>query len=135
MLVVTTAGDFTRNLRNSLTSYRNAGGDRQAVVLATSRAVSGRTQLELPAKIKGEFGVELLETHEREAFVELLAEHLAWRRVLLGLTSGPASALIREFQRAHAELDLGLIGRDDELQTLSTATGDLIVSGLPGVGK
>lgn len=135
LLVVTTAEDFTRNLRDSLTSYRNAGGDRHAVVLATSRVVSGRLQQELPAKIQEEFGVDLLEIHEQEAFVELLADHPAWRKELLGLTGGPVGALTRQFQRDHADLAIGLIGRDDELQTLSTASGDLIVSGLPGVGK
>ena len=135
LFVVTTAEDFTRNLRDSLTSYRGAGGDRQVVVLATSRVVSGRIQQELPAKIKEEFGIELLEIHEREAFVELLADHPEWRKELLGLTSGPVGALTRQFQRDHADLAIGLIGRDDELQTLSTARGDLIVSGLPGVGK
>ena len=135
LFVVTTAEDFTRNLRDSLTSYRNAGGDLHAVVLATSRVVFGRLQQELPAKIQEEFGVELLEIHEQEAFVELLADHPAWRKELLGLTGGPVGALTRQFQRDHADLAIGLIGRDDELQTLSTASGDLIVSGLPGVGK
>ena len=135
LLVVTTAENFTRNLRDNITSYQDAGGNRQAVVLATSRVVPGRTQLELPAKIKEEFGVDLIEIHEREAFVDLLADHPSWRRELLGLTSGPASALTRQFQRDHADLALGLIGREDELQALSEASGDLIVFGLPGVGK
>lgn len=135
LFVVTTAENVTRNLRDSITSYQNRGGDRQAVVLATSRKISGRIQLELPAKIKEEFGIELLEIHEREAFVDLLAAHPAWRRELLGLTSGPASALTRQFQRDHADLALSLIGRDDELHALSKAGGDLIVFGLPGVGK
>ncbi|MDE0101206.1 MAG: ATP-binding protein [Bryobacterales bacterium] len=135
LFVVTTEEDPARNLRNSIKSYQDAAGDRTSVVLATNRVVTGRSQLTLPAKLKEELGVDLLDIHERETFVELLAEHPHWRKELLGLSRGPAGALTRQFQRDNADLRLGLIGRDDELQALSGASGDLIVFGVPGVGK
>ncbi|MDE2744739.1 MAG: hypothetical protein OXI41_01965 [Chloroflexota bacterium] len=135
LFVVTTAKDFSRNLRRSISSYQDAGGDLQAVVLATSRPVSGRRRLELPTDIKEEFGVEVLEILEQESFVELLSEHPAWCKRLLNLTHGPVGALTRRFQRVHADLSLGLIGRDAELQALIGASGDLIVFGWPGAGK
>lgn len=102
--VVTTAQDFTRNLRSSIRSYQGADGERNAVVLATSRPVSGRERLNLRSQIKKEFGVELLDVHDRETFVGLLAEDPPWRIKLLHLSRGPAGTLTREFQREHADL-------------------------------
>lgn len=135
LFVATTQADFARNLRGSIKSYLHAGGERRAVVLATNRVVFGRRRLELPAQIKEEFGVELLDIHEREAFVELLAGDPLWRVKLLDLARGPAGALTREFQRAHADLPLGLVARDAELEALGSADGDLVVFGAPGAGK
>lgn len=135
LFVVTTAQDFTRNLRRSIRSYKDADGERTAVVLATSRPVSGRERLNLRSQIKEEFGVELLDTHDCETFVGLLAEDPPCRIKLLRLSRGPAGALTRVFQRDHADLPLGLIGRDAELEALGSADGDLLVFGAPGVGK
>ncbi|MCY3734542.1 MAG: hypothetical protein OXG42_09715 [Chloroflexi bacterium] len=135
LFVVTTARDFTRNLRRSIRSYQDADGERTAVVLATSRPVSGRERLNLRSQIRREFGVELLDVHDRETFVGLLAEDPPWRIRLLRLSRGPAGALTREFQRDHADLPLGSVGRDAEFEALDSATGDLIVFGEPGPGS
>ncbi|MDE2989425.1 MAG: hypothetical protein OXT70_15445 [Chloroflexota bacterium] len=135
LFVVTTARDFTRNLRRSIRSYQDADGERIAVVLATSRPVSGRKRLNLRVQIENEFDVELLDVHDRETFVGLLAEDPPWRLKLLRLSRGPAGALTREFQRDHADLPLDPVGRDAEFEVLDRATGDLIVFGEPGAGK
>lgn len=134
-LVATTSADYAQNLRKSIRSYLDAGGDRRAVVLATTRVVSGRRLLQLPQQIEEEFGVSLLAIHHQETFVELLAEHSTWRQDLLDLTAGPVTGLTRRFQRLHTDLALGLVGRATEVHSLLEAAGDLVVYGLPGVGK
>ena len=135
VLVVTTRRDYGRNLRESLRSYRQAGGSLWAVVLATSRPVSGRQRINLTKKILDDFGIELLAIHDQTKFVDLLCDSPAWRRKLLPAVSAPVSALTRDFSRAFSDLSLGLVGRDGEQEQLFAATGDIIVSGVPGVGK
>ena len=110
ILVVTTQRTYAANLRKSLQSHRAAGGDSRAVVLATSRTVSGRKRVSLPGEIHSEFGLELLEIHDRETFVDLLHDNPTVRRKLLPRISAPVSALTRNFHRAHADLSLGLVG-------------------------
>ena len=135
VLVATTERTYARNLRKSITNYQEASGDRRAFVLATSRTVTGRRRLALPKEVKEEFGVDLVAIHAREDFVDLLYDSPTWRKKLLDLSGGVVGALVQKFGRAHAELSLGLIGRDSERDELLSASGDLILSGVPGVGK
>ena len=135
VLVVTTQRNYSANLRKSLRSYQRAGGDLRAVVFATSRSVSGQMRTSLPKKIAAEFDTKLLAIHDQAKFVDLLYDSPAWRRKLLPAVSAPVSALTRDFSRAFSDLSLGLVGRDVEQEQLLAATGDVIVSGVPGVGK
>ena len=135
VLVVTTQRAYGVNLRKSLRSYQRAGGDLRAVVFATSRSVSGRMRTSLPKEIAAEFDTKLLAIHDQAEFVNLLYDSPMWRRKLLPAVSAPVSALTRDFRRVFPDPSLGLVGRDVEQEQLLAATGDIIVSGVPGVGK
>ena len=135
ILVVTTQQRYAANLRKSLRSYQAAGRDLRAVVLATSRRVSGRMRKTLPQEIRAEFEFDLIEIHSQEEFVDLLHDNPVVRRKLLPGVGAPVTALTRNFHRVHADLSLGLIGRDVERDELLASAGDIIVVGVPGVGK
>ena len=134
ILVVTTAQDFARNLRRSVERYVSAGPPCRAVVLATSREVTGQRRLDLIEELSRRWGVRLQAVHDRGEFVRLLYDNPRWRKDLLDI-GGTARALSRFPANRRPTPAISLIGRDQDLERLRRATGDLVVVGKPGVGK
>ncbi|HEY1296359.1 MAG TPA: hypothetical protein VGJ60_25050 [Chloroflexota bacterium] len=93
-LVSTVSDDARANLQRNIQSYLDAGGDRRAVVFATSRPVMGRAEMRLKQELRTRFAVELRRVHSRGDFVQLLYHHPQWRVDLLGVP-GIARALTR----------------------------------------
>ena len=134
ILVATTQADYARNLRKSIKSYMAADGPGRRVVLATTREVTGARRLKLQKELMDKSGVQLHAVHDRGEFTRLLYDHPQWRRDLLGVP-GAARALSRFSANARPIPAIPLIGRDEDLQQLRKARGDILLVGRPGVGK
>ena len=133
-LVATVQEGARGNLDRNVKSHLDAGGERRAVVFATSRPVSGRSRLNLDRHLRDEFGVRLAAVHDRADFVARLYRNPGWRRELLGVP-GEARALSRLPATRRPTPEIPLIGRDQELDQLSALEGDLVLVGKPGIGK
>ena len=133
-LAATTAKDYRRNLFKSVNSHLKAGGERRAVVLATSRSVSGQEREKLRSALREKTGFYLLDVHDRGDFAHLLYRHPQWRKDLLGV-HGVAGALSRFPATSRPTPAISLVGRNDELEALRTADGDLLILGKAGIGK
>ena len=133
-LVATVQQAGRANLERNVKSHIDAGGERRAVVFATTRSISGRIQIELANRLRDQFDVRLAEVHDRADFVARLYRNAAWRRELLGIP-GAARALSRLPATRHSTPEIPLVGRDQELQRLRTIEGDLVIVGKPGIGK
>ena len=133
-LVATVQEDARGNLEHNVKSHIDAGGERRAVVFATSRPISGRRWTELGNHLRHRFGVRLVEVHDRADFVGRLYRNAAWRRELLGVP-GEARALSRLPATRRQTPEIPLVGRDEEVERLKAIEGDLVVVGKPGIGK
>lgn len=134
ILVSTTNENPGRNLKQSIRSHLDAGGPGRRFVFATTREITGKRRLQLRKELKDKFGVQLHAVHDRGDFVRLLYDHPRWRKDLLDIP-GVARALSRFPAKSRPTPQLSLIGRDDDVDRLRAASGDLVLVGKPGVGK
>ena len=133
-LAATTAKDYRRNLLQSAQSHVDAGGDRRAVVLATTREVSGQRRESLRRDLQDQTGLRLIDVHDQGDFAQLLYDHPKWRKDLLNVR-GVAGALSRFPATYRPTPTIPLIGRDDEIEALRATEGDLLILGKAGIGK
>ncbi len=133
-LVATVQEDVRGNLERNVKSHIDSGGNRRAVVLATSRSVSGRRRIDLDRHLRESFKVRLADVHDRADFVTLLYRNSGWRRELLGVP-GEVRALSRLPANRRPTPEIPLIGRDREFEQLKAIEGDIVVVGKPGIGK
>jgi hypothetical protein len=130
-LVVTTSVP-SRNLRNSLRSYRASGGVQNRVVFACSNQLNGKQRLTL-ARVARELEFSLVQIHDRADFAQRLYHRPEWCKELLNLTGQPSALSKTAALRQTATIPL--VGRETVLQRLIQCTGDSIVAGQPGSGK
>ena len=130
----TTDRDYAGNLRKSVQSHIDSGGERRVVVLATTRPVSGQMRERLARELAVKLGVTLHQVHDQGEFIDLLYRNSRWRKHLLGVP-GVAGALTRIPPTAPPTPPMPRIGREAELERLRPARGDLIIVGKPGIGK
>ena len=133
ILVCTTSTRVLENLKKSLASFVDSGGEPSRVTVATStRLIPLRRQrLEQEAKKRG---FVLVQVHDHGWFARHLYQNRSWRLELLGITGRPtALSAYPKTRRPHSAALL--VGREDELTRLRRTEGDLIVYGEPGVGK
>ena len=76
-LVATVQDDAHGNLDRNVKSHIDAGGERRAVVFATSRPISGRRRIKLGNHLRDRFSVWLVEVHDRADFVGRLYRNAA----------------------------------------------------------
>ena len=133
-LVATVQDDARGNLDRNVKSHIDAGGERRAVVFATSRPIRGRRRIKLGNHLRDRFSVRLVEVHDRADFVGRLYRNAAWRLELLGVL-GEARALSRLPATRRPTPETPLVGRDKEVEQLKAIEGDLVVVGKPGIGK
>ena len=133
-LVATVQENARGNLEGNVKSHIDAGGNRRAVVFATTRPISGRRRIEMGNHLRDRFGVRLVEVHDRADFVGRLYRNAAWRRELLRVP-GEARALSRLPATRRPTPEIPLVGRDEEVERLKAIEGDLVVVGKPGIGK
>ena len=132
-LVVTTAKDVIGNLTRSLDSYRDHGFKRRRVALATSRALTPLRQRNLYQRARDK-GFLLVALYERQAIADRLYRNSGWTKQLLGL-SGKPRALSALPRTRRPLVEIPLIGRDADLEWLSSGDGDRVLVGQPGSGK
>ncbi len=134
-LFVTSGVDVLDNVRTSFRSLQSHGVAVKRIVVATSQPITGTLERKIRAEAAAN-GATVVGLFGRPWFVERLSSDPEWRHRLLGLR-GELEGLAERPLR----LDLSdggripLVGREAVLAQLSSATGDLIVIGLPGVGK
>jgi hypothetical protein len=81
-----------------------------------------------------ELGVTLLQVYPQDWFAKALYRDPTWCNTLLGL-SGEPSALSKIPLVARSFIDLPLVGREKDLEWLTTTKNDRVITGQPGSGK
>lgn len=120
-----------RTAMNSLTEHGLPGEWLVSVSLAELNESKRRKLYELAEDL----GYRLHAIVDRSFFADRLLANGEWRKKLLRLRGGPFS-----LSRVPASITFGasapsLIGRDGVLEQLQSLTSDIVVWGLPGVGK
>jgi hypothetical protein len=136
-LLVTT-GDPAANLRTGLARMREEAVTVDLVVIACLRAVNA-TQRATLDRICAEDHLDPPHVYARDWFVRQLVREPEWRQRLLGV-AGKLGALLERplaaLEQATAEPEL--VGRETEreqLDALTTLGADVVVTGVPGIGK
>ncbi|WP_141216205.1 MULTISPECIES: hypothetical protein [Nocardiaceae] len=120
-----------RTAMNSLTEHGLPGKSLVSVSLAELNESKRRKLQELAEGA----GYRVQAIVDRSFFADRLLVNGEWRKKLLGLRGGPFS-----LSRVPASITFGasapsLVGRDGVLAQLQSLTSDIVVWGLPGVGK
>lgn len=132
-LVCTTDQRVIRNLTRSLDRYREEGGRRRRVALATSRRLTPRRRRNLEKRAR-EKGFVLVQVFAREAIADRIYRDSRWLRDLLGLAGTPRALSVVP-PGGPSPLEIPLIGREADLEWLRSTSGDCLVLGQPGSGK
>ncbi len=132
-LIVTIGEDAIGNLTRNLEKYKSEGGKQRRAVFATSQKLTNARKRNLFGKAE-ELGFTLLQIHSQEWFTKALYRDQTWCKTLLGL-SGKPSALSKIPLSTRSFSDLPLIGRESDLEWLTTTKNDRLLSGQPGSGK
>lgn len=123
-----------RSLRGSLRSMTRNDLPVRKVIVA-NLAELNRTRREKLRGIASEFRCDLIQAYDRQFFANQFRIYPEWRIKILGIAGG-AFCLSREPRGGRpVELDLPTIGREDLLDATARAVGDLVLFGVPGVGK
>lgn len=123
-----------RSLRDSLRSMRR---NRVPVhrVVAVNLAEVNRSKREKLRDIAKEFECELVQVYDRAWFANQFRENPDWRRKVLGIEGGPFS-FSRQPRGARADdQELSTIGRDVLIAEVNGSDADVVLFGVPGVGK
>lgn len=134
-LLVTTAENVERNLKESLESFVRHGLSASQVGLVTSQDLTPPRRRELRNQAR-DLGFQLLETdlHHRWSLANRLYRNSDLVKELLEITGKP-SALSALPRAGHLLAELELLARQEDLEWLRTTPGDLVLVGQPGSGK
>ncbi|OMQ28570.1 hypothetical protein BK799_29595 [Rhodococcus sp. D-1] len=122
------------NLRTSLKSLKEHG-IAGVVVISVSLAEMNEAKRRNLQELAGEHGYELHAVIDRGFFADRLLTNGLWREKLLGLPGGPFSLSRTPVSIAFGASAPTLVGRDSDLEAVQSATQDVVVWGVPGVGK
>jgi hypothetical protein len=122
-----------RSLRDSLRSMRNNRVPVQSVVVV-NLAEANRSKREKLRDIAEEFDCELLQVYDRAWFANQFRENPDWRRKVLDIEGGPFS-FSRQPRGARPDEKQSTIGRDSLITEVNASDSDVILFGVPGVGK
>ena len=132
-LICTTGEDVIGNLTRSLGSYVKNGGTRKIAILATSQELTPKRRQNLEKRAQ-EQGFTLQQIYTRAAIADRLYRNTAWCQELLNLSGTPPALSIIP-PTARPLIDIPMIGRADDLEWLSSQSGDRVLVGQPGSGK
>ncbi|NKS85035.1 hypothetical protein GS571_05785 [Rhodococcus hoagii] len=122
------------NLRNSLKSLE-AHDLAGIAVISVSLAELNEAKRRKLQELASDYGYHLQAVIDRGFFTDRLLTSGEWRQKLLGLRGGPFS-----LSRTPSSILFGtgtptFVGRDAAVEVLQAETRDVVVWGLPGVGK
>jgi hypothetical protein len=132
-LICTTREDVIGNVSGSLTETKRKNQSGNAVLIATSQALTPQQKRNLADRV-AEFGKKLYPVYDQTAFADMLYRDSAWRIRLLGIPGAP-SALTAVPVGRRPMLAIPLTGREGEAKALATLTTDTVLVGQPGSGK
>jgi hypothetical protein len=124
-----------QNMNKGIASMTKHGVPFNRIVLANCAQLSqtDRSSLNTSARKRGAI-IEAV--YDRTFFASRLRRDGEWRSKLLGLSADPVTLSRTPDDLAQSPWrELPLVGREREVEELSAAEGDLVVSGPPGVGK
>jgi hypothetical protein len=124
-----------QNMNKGIASMIQHGVPFDRIVLANCAQLSQieRDRLGTSARKRG---ATIEAIYGRGFFASRLRRDGEWRSKLLGLSADPITLSRTPDDLAESPWrELPLVGREREVVELSSATGDLVVSGPPGVGK
>lgn len=136
-LVITSSRSWDgakRSLRDSLASIRKNHVPIQRVV-AVNLAEANRSKREKLKDIAKEFDCELVQVYDRAWFANQFRENPDWRRKVLNIEGGPFSFSRQPRGARPDEQQLSTIGRDGLIAEVNKSDSDVILFGVPGVGK
>ena len=137
-LVVTssrTLDGVRNNMNKGIASMRQHGVPLNRIVLANCAQLSQRERNNLSTSARTR-GATIEAVYDRGFFASRLRRDGEWRSKLLGLSADPIT-----LSRVPSDLaespwrELPLVGRSEEVEELSAARSDQVLSGPPGVGK
>ena len=123
-----------RSLRDSLASIRKNHVPVQRVV-AVNLAEANRSKREKLKDIAKEFDFELVQVYDRAWFANQFRESPDWRRKVLNIEGGPFSFSRQPPGARPDEQQLSTIGREALIAEVNESGSDVILFGVPGVGK
>lgn len=133
--LLATTGDPVKNLDRGLRRMAEEGLHVAHLVIACSLQVTAKTRQRLEARCQ-RAGLGLPHIYGRDRFIQLLVASPDWCEYLLGIR-GRLESISRTPVNFLGN-DTTLVGRDvlvAELRDLISSGTDIIVSGVPGVGK
>lgn len=136
-LIITSSRSWAgarRSLQDSLRSMRKNKVPVHRVVVV-NLAEANRSKREKLRDISREFDCELVQVYDRAWFANQFRENPDWRRKLLGIEGGPFSFSRQPRGARPDEQQLSTIGRDVLIAEVNESDSDVILFGVPGVGK
>ncbi|MEZ0382641.1 hypothetical protein [Mycobacterium sp. pW045] len=123
-----------KNLRGAMKSLKqhDMPGTKIVSVSLAELTQDKRKRLETLAK---ENGYTLVAIVDRAFFADRLRQNGDWREKLLGLPGGPFSLSKNSIRGDIKVRTFDLVGRTAELESVQSSHNDLLVYGVPGVGK
>ena len=94
-----------------------------------------RNKREKLKDIAKEFGCEIVQVYDRAWFANQFREHPDWRRKILQIEGGAFSFSRQPHGARSLEQQLSTVGRDSLIDKVNDTVGDVLLYGLPGVGK
>lgn len=122
------------SLRGSLRSAREHERPVDQVLVANLAEVNRQKRIKL-RDIAKEFGCELIQVYDRAWFANAFLANPEWRQKILQIAGGAFSLSRAPRGVRPDDRQLPTVGRDDLLATASSAEDDLVLWGVPGVGK
>ncbi len=125
------------NMYENLASLRQHKLPVKRIVLANPALLSttDRSSLVASAQKKGVI-LRLQDIYGRSYFASKLRRDGYWRKALLGMSSHPITLSREPVMFAESPWQhIPLVGRSSDVVTLREMTGDVVMSGKPGIGK
>lgn len=135
-LLATTASDPRGNLRTGLRRMCDEGLPFENIVLATSQPISATRRRQLEKIAEDEFGARLQMVYDQTWLAGELYRDAMWRERLIGVTGEPPALTPVPLSLFESQLpSVDIVGRNDAVDRVRGAEGDLIVLGASGMGK
>lgn len=135
-VLVTSARDLNgvlENLRGGCRQMMKKDVPLRRLILANLAVLNASKRRKVEEAAYAE-GFSVVQIYPRAWYADSLRRNADWRLQLLRIEGGPYS-LSRPPLEA-LDVDIGsTVGRGEELEAIRSASGDLVVSGAPGVGK